>query len=70
VSATVETDAKAGTDGRVGTVRGTALFVAAIVGPGILTLPALAAAQAGPASLITLAVLLVVSAPIAFTLPL
>ena len=67
MSATVETDAKAGTDGRVGTVRGTALFVAAIVGPGILTLPALAAAQAGPASLITLAVLLVVSAPIAFT---
>jgi len=54
-------------DGRVGAVRGTALFVAAIVGPGILTLPALAAAQAGPASLITLGVLLVVSAPIAFT---
>lgn len=54
-------------DHRVGAVRGTALFVAAIVGPGILTLPALAAAQAGPASLITLGVLLVVSAPIAFT---
>lgn len=54
-------------DGRVGAVRGTALFVAAIVGPGILTLPALAAAQAGPASLITLGMLLAVSAPIAFT---
>ncbi|MGI3779224.1 MAG: amino acid permease, partial [Janthinobacterium lividum] len=54
-------------DSPVGAVRGTALFVAAIVGPGILTLPALAAAKAGPASLITLAVLLVVSAPIAFT---
>jgi amino acid efflux transporter len=54
-------------DHRVGAVRGTALFVAAIVGPGILTLPALAAAQAGPASLITLVVLLVASAPIAFT---
>lgn len=48
-------------------MRGTALFVAAIVGPGILTLPALAAAQAGPASLVTLAALLAVSAPVAFT---
>lgn len=55
------------TETRVGTVRGTALFVAAIVGPGILTLPALAAAEAGPASLVTLGVLLTVSAPIAFT---
>ncbi|MGI3779356.1 MAG: amino acid permease, partial [Janthinobacterium lividum] len=54
-------------DSQVGAMRGTALFVAAIVGPGILTLPALAAAQAGPASLITLAVLLAVSTPIAFT---
>ena len=56
-----------GAEGGVGVVRGTALFVAAIVGPGILTLPALAAAQAGPASLITLGALLAVSAPIAFT---
>ncbi|SEQ41077.1 APC family permease [Microlunatus flavus] len=55
------------TESRVGTVRGTALFVAAIVGPGILTLPALAAGEAGPASLVTLGVLLTVSAPIAFT---
>ncbi len=31
--------------GQIGAVRGTALFVAAIVGPGILTLPALAAAR-------------------------
>jgi len=52
---------------KVGAVRGTALFVAAIIGPGILTLPALAAAQAGPASLIPLALLLGISAPIAFT---
>ena len=33
-----------------GAVRGTALSVAAAVGPGIPTLPTLAAAQAGPAS--------------------
>jgi amino acid efflux transporter len=53
--------------GQIGAVRGTALFVAAIVGPGILTLPALAAARSGPASLIALALLLAVSAPVAFT---
>jgi amino acid efflux transporter len=66
---TTERDQPAGraADTRVGAVRGTALFVAAIVGPGILTLPALAAAQAGPASLVTLGALLAVSAPIAFT---
>lgn len=51
----------------MGAVRGTALFVAAIVGPGVLTLPALAAAAAGPASLITLGLLLAISVPIAFT---
>jgi amino acid efflux transporter len=51
----------------IGAIRGTALFVAAIIGPGILTLPALAAAQAGPASLFPLALLLAISAPIAFT---
>ena len=63
----MKADLETSTDGRVGAVRGTALFVAAIVGPGILTLPALAAAQAGPASLVTLGLLLAVSAPIAFT---
>ncbi|GAA2215827.1 amino acid permease [Nonomuraea monospora] len=51
----------------MGVIRGTALYVAAIVGPGILTLPALAAAKAGPASLIALAGLLAISVPIAFT---
>ncbi len=55
------------TDGGLGVVRGTALFVATIVGPGILTLPALAAAQAGPVSLVALAALLALSAPVAFT---
>lgn len=53
--------------GTIGAVRGTALFVAAIIGPGILTLPALAAHEAGPASLITLGAILAISAPIAFT---
>lgn len=51
----------------IGGVRGTALFVAAIVGPGILTLPALAAAEAGPVSLLILGGMLLFSAPVAFT---
>ncbi|MFD7135328.1 APC family permease [Streptomyces sp. NPDC059894] len=51
----------------LGVLRGTALYVAAIVGPGILTLPAIAAHNAGPASLVALAALLLVSVPIAFT---
>jgi amino acid efflux transporter len=67
VSIAVSADPATEADGRVGAVRGTALFVAAIVGPGILTLPALAAAEAGPASLVVLGILLAVSAPIAFT---
>ncbi|WP_082914273.1 APC family permease [Microbacterium sp. H83] len=54
-------------DVRIGSVKGTALFTATVVGPGILTLPALAAQQAGPASLLTLLVVLAVSTPIAFT---
>ncbi|MGW0226316.1 APC family permease [Streptomyces tendae] len=54
-------------DQGLGVVRGTALYVAAIVGPGILTLPAIAAHNAGPASLVALAALLIISVPIAFT---
>lgn len=51
----------------VGIVRGTALFTAAVVGPGILTLPGLAARATGPSSLLVLAALLALSAPIAST---
>ncbi|GAA0478785.1 amino acid permease [Paractinoplanes deccanensis] len=49
------------------TTRGVAVYVAAIVGPGILTLPAIAARRAGPASLLALAFMLAVSALIAAT---
>ncbi|XVU25317.1 hypothetical protein ACQPZJ_50470 [Actinoplanes sp. CA-054009] len=49
------------------TPRGVAVYVAAIVGPGILTLPAIAARRAGPASLLALAFMLAVSALIATT---
>lgn len=57
----------AGTSHDLGPVRGTALYVAAVLGPGILTLPALAAQQAGPAFLFALLAILVLSAPLAAT---
>jgi amino acid efflux transporter len=47
--------------------RGTALYVAAVLGPGILTLPALAARTAGPAFLVPLVLILVLSAFLATT---
>lgn len=50
----------------LGTAPGVALFVTAVVGPGILTLPAAAAATAGPLSLVALGVLLAMSVPAAF----
>lgn len=43
-----------------------ALYVTAVVGPGILTLPAAAARTAGPLSLVALAALLAISVPAAF----
>ncbi|MCU1472519.1 amino acid permease [Amnibacterium sp.] len=45
---------------------GVALYVSAVIGPGILTLPAAAAQIAGPLSLVAVAALLVVSVPSAF----
>ena len=47
--------------------RGTALYVAAVLGPGILTLPALAANVAGPAFLLPLVAILVLSGLLAAT---
>jgi hypothetical protein len=52
---------------RLGTVQGTALFVGAVLGPGVLTLPHLAAAAAGPASILAWAALLALSVPVALT---
>lgn len=51
--------------GRIGVARGTALYVGAVLGPGVLVLPALAVQAAGPASLLAWAMMLAVSAPIA-----
>jgi len=44
------------------TVRGAALYIGALLGPGLLLLPGLAAAEAGPASVLAWAGLLVLSA--------
>lgn len=47
--------------------RGTAFYVGAIVGPGVLLVPSLAAKAAGPASVVAWAALLVLSVPLAIT---
>lgn len=49
----------------VSTTRGIALYVGALLGPGLLVLPGLAAAQAGPASILAWAGLLVLSGLVA-----
>ncbi|WP_435126308.1 APC family permease [Micromonospora tulbaghiae] len=51
--------------GGIGTARGAALCVGAVLGPGVLVLPAMAVRAAGPASLVAWAALLCVSALIA-----
>ncbi|MFV0132309.1 APC family permease [Streptomyces sp. HMX87] len=53
--------------GRLGLGQGTALYIGAVLGPGVLALPALAAAAAGPASMVSWAVLLLLSVPVAVT---
>ncbi|MGW0485985.1 APC family permease [Nonomuraea sp. NPDC003214] len=51
----------------LGVGQGTALLVGAVLGPGMLALPHLAAAAAGPASVLAWAALLVLSVPVALT---
>jgi amino acid efflux transporter len=47
--------------------RGAALYVGALIGPGVLLVPALAVDAAGPASILAWAALLCLSAPLAVT---
>src|SRR3982751_83927 len=49
----------------LGVVRGAALYVGALIGPGVLLIPALAAQAAGAASIAAWCALLVLSAPLA-----
>ena len=51
--------------GSIGLVQATALYVGAVLGTGVLVLPAIAAEQAGPGSLIAWAALVVLSVPMA-----
>jgi amino acid efflux transporter len=57
----------AGPGGRLGPGQGTALLLGAVLGPGVLALPHLAAAAAGPASIVAWAALLALSVPVALT---
>src|ERR1700675_3152656 len=51
----------------LGIWRGAALYVGALIGPGLLLVPALAVQAAGPESIIAWGALLVLSAPLAVT---
>jgi amino acid efflux transporter len=51
----------------LGVVRGAALYVGALIGPGLLLVPALATHAAGAASIVAWGALLVLSAPLAVT---
>ncbi|WP_243695272.1 APC family permease [Agromyces protaetiae] len=53
--------------GTLGLGQGTALYIASVLGTGILALPGLAAAAAGPASILAVAAVLVLSIPLAGT---
>ena len=52
---------------KLGVVHGSALYVGALIGPGLLLVPALAVQAAGAASIVAWAALLVLSAPLAIT---
>jgi amino acid efflux transporter len=53
--------------GRLTVMQGTALYIGAVLGTGVIALPALAAELAGPASLVAWVALVVLSAPLAAT---
>jgi len=55
------------THGSLSVAQGAALSVGAVLGTGVITLPALAAAVAGPASLVAWAALVLLSVPLAST---
>ena len=57
----------AGTPAGLSIPQGTALSIGAVLGTGVITLPALAAGIAGPASLVAWAALVVLSIPLAST---
>ncbi|HVV57164.1 MAG TPA: amino acid permease [Gaiellaceae bacterium] len=52
---------------RIGAATGAAIYVGALLGPGVLFVPGLALAQAGPASIVVWVALLAASVPLAVT---
>jgi amino acid efflux transporter len=54
-------------EGRIGLPSASALYIAAVLGTGILALPGLAADAAGPASILAVAIVFVISIPLAGT---
>ena len=50
---------------KLGVLRGSALYIGALIGPGLLLIPALAVQAAGGASVVAWAALIVLSAPLA-----
>jgi amino acid efflux transporter len=61
------TDGAKAHGGTLGLGQGTALYIGSVLGTGILVLPGLAAAAAGPASIVAVAAVLVLSIPLAGT---
>lgn len=53
--------------GGIGLVQGTALYIASVLGTGLLVLPGLTASVAGPASILAVVAVLVLSVPLAGT---
>src|SRR6202007_2091792 len=51
----------------LGVARGASLYIGALIGPGVLLVPALAVQGAGPASIVAWGALLVLAAPLAAT---
>jgi amino acid efflux transporter len=61
------TDTSSPHTGRLGLAQASALYIAAVLGTGILVLPALSARAAGPGSIIAVIAVLVLSVPLAGT---
>ncbi|MGN6502505.1 MAG: APC family permease [Pseudolysinimonas sp.] len=66
-SPAADADAHLHQHGRIGLASASALYVAAVLGTGILVLPGLAADAAGPASVLAVAAVLLLSIPLAGT---
>ncbi|MFF1574328.1 APC family permease [Leifsonia sp. NPDC058292] len=63
----VQSDPPVVAHGHLGLAGGTALYIAAVLGTGVLVLPSLAAAAAGPGAILAVAALAVISIPLAAT---